>query len=85
MSHRLTTVRLETCHNYLTVMGIYAPEEGPKEETDEFFEIVQKETNKWNRTDYLIVSADLNARIRNNAIPRAGVLENNIKILESPL
>ena len=33
------------------------------------YENLHKEVSKWNKTDYLIISGDLNARIGNKAVP----------------
>ena len=34
VSKRVLTVRFKTCRNYLTVVGVYASEEGRKEEPE---------------------------------------------------
>ena len=52
----------------LSVVGVYAPEEGWKEETDEFYETLDQQIYKWNRTDYLIVTGDFNALVGNKAV-----------------
>ena len=70
INDRIISVRFKTCRNYLTVIGGYALKKGKKEETEEFYDTLQKEVYKWNKTDYLIVS-DLNARVGNNAIAGA--------------
>ena len=35
VSERILTLQFETCCNYLTVVGVYAPEEGWKVETED--------------------------------------------------
>ena len=68
VSVRILTVQFKTCHNYLTVVGVYATEEGWEEETDKFCETFIKKFIKWNRTDYLIVSGDFNVSVGNKAV-----------------
>ena len=63
------TVRFKSTRRHLTIIGVYAPEEGRNEETEYFYENLQKEVSKWNETDYVIISGDRNARIGNKAVP----------------
>ena len=37
----------------------------------ELYETLQEQIYKWNRTDYLIVSTDFNARVGNNVVSGA--------------
>jgi exonuclease III len=69
INDRIITVRRKVPRGYLTVICIYAPEEGRNEDSDEFYETLQKEINSTNKNDYLILGGDLNARIGNNPIP----------------
>lgn len=53
---------------------------GTSKETEEFYGTSQRQIYKWNRTDYVIVSGDSNARVGNNVVPRTvEYSENNIK------
>jgi exonuclease III len=69
INDRIITVRHKVPRGYLTVIGIYASEEGRDEDSDEFYETLQKEMNSTNKNDYLILGRDLYARIGNNPIP----------------
>ena len=51
VSEGLLTVPLKTCRNYLRVVGLYAPEEGRKEETEELYRTLQEQIYKLKRTD----------------------------------
>ncbi|PSN49897.1 hypothetical protein C0J52_14949 [Blattella germanica] len=47
----------------LNCCGIYAPEEGKKEESLEFYETLQLHLNAINKTDYISIAGDFNARV----------------------
>lgn len=69
INERIVEVRFRISRGYLTIIGVYAPEEGKKEETDIFYETLQKVVNSYIKTDSLIISGDLNARIGNTPVP----------------
>ena len=51
------------------MIGVYAPEDGRKEETEHFYNTLKKEVDKPVKTDHLIIAGDLNARVDNVPIP----------------
>ena len=53
---------------HIIVIGVYAPEEGREEETRQFYRQIQKEVDRCNKSDSLIISGDLNARVGNQPI-----------------
>ncbi len=53
----------------MTIIGIYAPEEGKREETEIFYDQLQKQLEKNNKNDYIILCDDFNARVGNTSIP----------------
>jgi exonuclease III len=55
------------------IIGVYAPEEGREEDTKRFYKQIQKEVDKYSKSDSLIISGDLNARIGNQPIPKVVV------------
>jgi len=55
---------------YLTLLAVYAPEEGKTEQTEEFYEPLQDQIDKINKNDYIIVARDYNARVGNILIDR---------------
>jgi exonuclease III len=55
INDRIITVKLKVPSGYLTVIGIYAPEEGRNKDSDEFYETLQKEINSTNTNDYLSI------------------------------
>ncbi|XP_022204516.1 craniofacial development protein 2-like [Nilaparvata lugens] len=70
VSERIIRVRFKMDRGYLTLFGTYAPEEGKKEATIEFYEELQKQLTACNKADYVIVAGDLNARVGNQPIPQ---------------
>lgn len=50
----------------LMIIGVYAPEDGKKEDTETFYKDLQKQINQHNKLDALIVCGNLNIRIGNN-------------------
>jgi len=68
VNDRIITVRLKTNRGHITIIGVYAPEEGREEETRRFYKQLQKEVDKYNKSDSLIISGDLNARVGNQPI-----------------
>lgn len=69
INERLILLRCKHGRGYITIIGAYAPEEGRKEATDEFYEQLQTTYNSINPNDYVILSGDLNARVGNQKIP----------------
>jgi exonuclease III len=63
INKRIVIARLKINRGHLTVIGVYAPEEGKTEETEIFYEELQKQINKYNKQDYVIIIGDLNARV----------------------
>ena len=49
--------------------GVYFPENGRKEETETFYEELQRKLNSCNKNDYLIIAGDQNARVGSQPIP----------------
>jgi hypothetical protein len=60
---------------YLTLLAVYAPEEGKTEQTEEFYAALQDQIDKINKNDYIIVAGDYNARV--GKIPIDGILGTN--------
>ena len=60
VTHRIMTVRLKTNRGHITVTGGYAPEEGREKETRRLYKQLQKEVNKYSKSDSLMISGDLN-------------------------
>jgi len=66
---------------YLTLLAVYAPEEGKAEQTEEFYETLQNQIHKISKNDYIVVAGDYNARVGNIAID--GILGTNGEITNS--
>ena len=70
VSERIITVRIKIYRGYLTIKGVYAPEEGKAKETELFYEELQKHVDRvCHSSDHLTISGDLNARIGQRPIP----------------
>mgnify|MGYP002224294368 CR=1 FL=1 len=65
---RIIEVRLRINRGYLTVIGLYAPNEGKHKLTEEFYEKLQSIFDKVNKNDYILLTGDLNGRVGNNNI-----------------
>jgi exonuclease III len=65
---RIIEARFRINRGYLTILGLYAPEEGRQELSDEFYEQLQNILEKTNKNDYILMMGDLNARIGNITI-----------------
>jgi len=63
---------------YLTLLAVYAPEEGETEQANEFYEPLQDQIDKISKNDYIVFAGDYNARVRN--IPIDGILGTNGEI-----
>jgi exonuclease III len=68
VNERILTLRYTTTRGYMTMLGVYAPEEGKADETTQFHWDLQSEIDKTNENDFLIVAGVLNARIDNTPI-----------------
>jgi exonuclease III len=75
VNERILTLRYTTTRGYMTILGVYAPEEGKTDETTKFYWDLQSEIDKTNKNDFLIVAGDLNAKIGNT--PITGIVGNN--------
>jgi len=69
VNDRIITVHLETNRGHIIIIGVYAPEEGREEETGHFYKQLQKEVDKYSKSDSLIISGNLNARVGNQPMP----------------
>lgn len=69
INERIVTCKFKIDRGHFTVIGVYAPEEGRKEETKIFYDELQKELTKINTSEYVVITGDLNARIGNQPIP----------------
>ena len=65
-------LRYKLQRGHLTLIAVYAPEEGKLEQTKEFYETLQDQVDKINKNDYFIVAGDYNARV--GKIPIDGIL-----------
>ena len=80
VSERIITLKLKHNRGYLVVVGVYAPEEGKKEETDDFYKTLQNIVDKYNARYELLLIGDMNARVGNIKIPNViGSCGENIK------
>ena len=61
VSERILTVCYRTVRRYTTLVALYSPEDGRKEDSEEFYEILQKVVININRNDYIIVARYFNA------------------------
>ena len=64
----LSETRLKTQRGHLTILGVYAPTEGREELNEEFYETLQKISDKVNKNDYIMFIEDMNARVGNNRV-----------------
>ena len=69
VNDRIITVCFKTNRGHITIIGVYAPEEGREEETRRFYKQLQKEVDKYSKSNSLITARDLNARVGNQPIP----------------
>lgn len=75
INERLLSIRIKIARGYLTVISVYAPEEGRKEESIQFYKDLQKHLDTVNKNDQLILGGDLNARIGQS--PVKDIIGNN--------
>lgn len=89
INDRIINVRIKVHRGYLTIVGIYAPEEGRKDESIEFYEHLQKHINSVRKTDYIAICGDFNARVGKTPIERIlgtngeTILNENGKMLQN--
>jgi exonuclease III len=67
-SDRIVQVRLKLSRGYLTVLCIYAPNEGKEEESETFYNTLQQILNKTNKSEMITIMGDFNARVGNTKI-----------------
>jgi exonuclease III len=63
VNERILQLRYKLQRGYLTLLAVYAPEEGKTEQMEEFYKILQGQIDKINKNDYIIISGDYNARV----------------------
>jgi len=51
-------LRYKLQRGYLTLLAVYAPEEGKTEQTEEFYETLQDQIDKISKNDYIVVAGD---------------------------
>jgi exonuclease III len=78
VNERLLQLRYKLQRGYLTLLAIYAPEEGETEQTEEFYKTLQGQIDKINRNDNIIVAGYYNARV--GKTPIDGILGTNGEI-----
>jgi hypothetical protein len=77
-NERILQLRYKLQRGYLTLLAVYAPEEGKTEQTEEFYETLQDQTDKISKNDYIVVAGDYNAGVGNILI--GGILGTNGEI-----
>jgi hypothetical protein len=78
VNERTLQLRYKLQRGYLTILDVYAPEEGKTEETQEFYETFQDQKDQINKNDYIIVAGYYNAKVGN--VPIDGILGTNGEI-----
>ena len=78
INERTLQLRYKLNRGYLTLLAVYAPEEGKTEKTEEFYTTLQEQIDKINKNDYIIVAGDYNARV--GKTPIDGILGTNGEI-----
>jgi endonuclease/exonuclease/phosphatase (EEP) superfamily protein YafD len=63
VNERILQLRYKLQRGYLTLLAVYAPEDGKTEQTEEFYTALQDQIDKINKSDYIIVAGDCNARV----------------------
>ena len=58
---RIVSARMRLKKDFLTIIGVYAPEEGREEQSEEFYKQLQRAVQAVNPEDKLIIAGDLNA------------------------
>lgn len=86
-SERIVSVRMKSKQRYTTIIGIYAPEEGKEELSNEFYETLQKAVQRTDPKEDLVIARDLNAQVGSRRVGKtvgtfgAGVVNTNGKKL----
>ena len=62
---RIVSARMKFKNCFITIIGVYAPEEGRNEITDEFYEQLQRAIQQVHPDDSLIIASDFNAKVGN--------------------
>jgi len=78
VNERILQLRYKLQRGYLTLLAVYAPEEGKTEQTEDIYETLQNQIDKINKNNYIIVAGDYNARVEN--IPIYGIMGTNSEI-----
>ena len=60
---RIITVKIREGRSYLNIIGVYTPEEGRNEASDDFYEALQKAIQRINPEEGIIVAGDLNEKV----------------------
>jgi len=63
INERILQLRYKLQRGYLTLIAVYAPEEGKLEQTEDFYETLQDQVDKINKNDYIIVAGVYNAKL----------------------
>jgi exonuclease III len=56
ISERTVTTKLKIHRGHLMIVGVYAPEEGRREQKSRFYEDLQQVISKYRKTNYLIIA-----------------------------
>jgi hypothetical protein len=65
----IVIVKLRMPQGNMTVVGTYTPEEGRIEETEKYYHKLQATYNGINKTDFIIITGDMNARVGKTPVP----------------
>jgi len=68
VNERILQLIYKLQRGYLTLLAVYASEEGRTDQTEEFYETLQDQIDKINKNDYIIVARDYNARVGNISV-----------------
>jgi len=63
VNERILQLRYKLQTGHLTLLAVYAPEEGKTEQTEEFYETLQDKIDKINKNDYITVTGDYNQEL----------------------
>lgn len=61
-SERIIVLKFKIDRGYLSIIGVYAPEDGRKTESEKFYQQLQYVIGKCNKNVYIALVGDLNAR-----------------------
>ncbi|PSN46792.1 hypothetical protein C0J52_19145 [Blattella germanica] len=68
INERIIMLRIKIDRGYVSILSLYAPEEGKTQNTIEFYNELQKIINKLNKNDNILLLGDLNGRVGKNPI-----------------